>query len=534
MADGSHIGETKILEMIANRTPLAEVLGTLAMFIEACAEGVHCALSFIDAEMRIRPVSAPSLPPEYTGKLDGVPIFPYVGPCGMAAFLREQVISENIEEDERWSEAFRSVAKRHGLEAVWSSPIFDSRRSVVGVLALFRKQPGLPSAEHLRLIEIATHLAGIAIEQELREERLHLYAEIIERSTEAVRIADANGVIVQQNSAHRKMFGMSDEMLKGKTPAVIFGHEQFAKVLRSVQESGNFNGELLAMIRGKSRIIDTQIFAVKNNEGKVVCRVSLNRDVTERRAAEDRLLSSHAELESQVAQRTSSLRELTKSLLKAQDEERRRVARDLHDSTGQTLTALKIEVANLKRQFGKGEAAFDALNHIAVIADQALQEIRTTSYLLHPPLLDEAGLACAAGWYVDGFSKRTGIRVNLEVQASFERLPSHIEMMLFRVLQESLVNVHRHAGASRVDIRLGSSSEWAIMEMRDDGRGIAPEVLHRWRTAHAEGGVGLSGIRERINDLNGQAEIESSSTGTALRVRVPLTGADKATNVAAA
>ena len=213
---------------------------------------------------------------------------------------------------------------------------------------------------------------------------------------------------------------------------------------------------------------------------------------------------------------------LSQRLLKTQDEERRKIARDLHDSTGQTLTVLKLQVASLKKQFKDGQPAFNALSEIAVTADQALQEIRTTSYLLHPPLLDEAGLASAATWYVSGFSKRSGIRVKLDLPSLSERVPNNIEMVLFRILQESLVNVHRHSGASVVDIALKRNAQTVIMEVHDDGHGIAPELLNRLRKANTDGGVGFAGMRERINELNGRFDIESSSIGTTLRVSLPL------------
>lgn len=230
------------------------------------------------------------------------------------------------------------------------------------------------------------------------------------------------------------------------------------------------------------------------------------------------------ELESLVAQRTAALRNLSQRLMRMQDEERRRIARDLHDSTGQTITALKMKLATLQKQFYNDQPTSDALTDIADIADQALQEIRTTSYLLHPPLLDEAGLGSAAGWYVEGFSQRSGIRVNLDFPSESERLPIEVEMVLFRVLQESLTNVHRHSGASIVNIELRRSPEGVIMEVQDNGHGIAPDRLQKTNT---DAGVGLAGMRERINDLNGQFEMESGANGTTLRVRVPLASTEK-------
>jgi signal transduction histidine kinase len=141
-----------------------------------------------------------------------------------------------------------------------------------------------------------------------------------------------------------------------------------------------------------------------------------------------------------VLERTEALQRLSQRLLRVQDEERRKVARDLHDSTGQTLTALKISVALLQKRLDNGERIREELSGVALLADAALQEIRTTSYLLHPPMLDEAGFTCAAQWYIEGFARRSGMKVRLDFAPQVERLPDTIETALFRVLQESLTS----------------------------------------------------------------------------------------------
>ena len=149
---------------------------------------------------------------------------------------------------------------------------------------------------------------------------------------------------------------------------------------------------------------------------------------------------------------------------------------------------------------------------------------------MHPPLLDEAGLASAASWYVEGFSKRSGIPVNLDLPARSERYPTTLKWFVFRVLQESLVNVHRHSGASIVDIVLKRSPQGVIKEVHDDGKGIAPQLLDRLRKANTDGGVGLAGMRERGNDWNVRLDTESSSIGTTLRVSLPLACSDQPTS----
>ena len=229
----------------------------------------------------------------------------------------------------------------------------------------------------------------------------------------------------------------------------------------------------------------------------------------------------HSQLQSVIQQRTAELQNLSQRLLKVQDEERRKLSRDLHDSTGQTLAALKISISFLEEHCKQDPSTMLLASEVAALADQAIEEIRTMSYLLHPPLLDEVGFACAAEWYVEGFAKRTGVNVKLDIATAQERLPIGIEIALFRVLQESLTNVHRHSGASEVSVCFYHQLKKIVLEIRDDGSGIPAERLARLRETAAETGVGLAGMRERMNELNGKLEIESDGHGTTMRAIVP-------------
>jgi hypothetical protein len=231
---------------------------------------------------------------------------------------------------------------------------------------------------------------------------------------------------------------------------------------------------------------------------------------------------SRSQLELLVLERTESLQNLSQRLLRVQDEERRRVARDLHDSTGQTLIALKLSAELLQKELANDERISEELTGIAHLADEALQEIRTTSYLLHPPMLDEAGFTSAAQWYVEGFARRSGMKVRIEFAPEVERLPNSIETALFRVLQESLTNVHRHSGASEVEVRFLREAHAVILEVRDYGRGIPQELLSRLGQSVRDSGVGLTGMCERLNELKGDLEITSADPGTRLRAIVPL------------
>ncbi|HXM68979.1 MAG TPA: sensor histidine kinase [Candidatus Acidoferrum sp.] len=234
------------------------------------------------------------------------------------------------------------------------------------------------------------------------------------------------------------------------------------------------------------------------------------------------LALSHAQLETVILERTAELQILSQRLLKVQDEERRKLARDLHDSTGQTLAALKISVSFLQEECKQNREVMVIVSDVAALADRAIEEIRTMSYLLHPPLLDEIGFSCAAEWFIEGFAKRSGIDVSVELSADRKRLPMNVEIALFRVLQESLTNVHRHSGAVQARVCFQRQNGAAILEVKDFGRGISAERLERLRETSVETGVGLAGMRERMNELNGSLELESDEHGTTIRTTVPL------------
>jgi signal transduction histidine kinase len=238
-----------------------------------------------------------------------------------------------------------------------------------------------------------------------------------------------------------------------------------------------------------------------------------------RKRAEQSLLRSHTELESLVTLRTDALRQLSGRLLRLQDQERRRIARELHDSVGQYLAALKINCDLLLS--AKPEEAPKIIHDTRRLLDLCIGETRTLSYLLHPPVLDEAGIASAAQWYIEGFSKRSGVQVSLDIQCP-NRLPSEIELMLFRVLQESLTNIHRHSGSSSADARLECRPEKVVLRIRDYGRGMSRAQMEDFERVQSGLGVGLAGMRERAAELGGQLHISSNSTGMTIEVTVPL------------
>ncbi len=231
-------------------------------------------------------------------------------------------------------------------------------------------------------------------------------------------------------------------------------------------------------------------------------------------------LIHHQLLTDQVTARSraeSAQRALSARLLSLQDAERRKFARELHDSVGQHLAALKMAISMLQEKL-PGDAI---LKDCEKMLDDSLTETRTISHLLHPPLLDEAGLSSASRWFVEGFGKRSGIAVNLDIVDGIARLPEASELVLFRVLQESLTNVHRHSGATQADVSLRADGKEVILRVRDYGRGMPPAVIQSFHENGSGGGVGLGGMTERIREIGGTLEINSSAIGTEIVARLP-------------
>lgn len=216
------------------------------------------------------------------------------------------------------------------------------------------------------------------------------------------------------------------------------------------------------------------------------------------------------------------VRQLSGRLLKIQDEERRRIARELHDSLGQLLSSLKMNLDHMASHPTDGSAQHELLGPCISLAQEGIDETRTLSYLLHPPLLDEFGFASAAKWYIDGFVKRSKIDVKFDIAKHFERMPEEIELVLFRVLQESLTNIHRHSGSSTAEIVAERAPARITLRITDHGKGIPPEVLAKFRRTRGGVGVGLAGMRERIEQLIGKLDIRSEEHSTVLEVSIPI------------
>ena len=268
--------------------------------------------------------------------------------------------------------------------------------------------------------------------------------------------------------------------------------------------------------------------------------VTLN--VTDRKQSELALSASEARyrvlaegLDQQVQARTlelqsgnreilrmyESLRTLSTRMMTVQDEERRRIARDLHDSSGQLLAVIDMQLSTLAQDLRKAAPQFnEQVEETERLVEQLQKEIRTTSYLLHPPLLDEAGLFSALSWYVEGLNKRSNVQITLEIAPNFGRLPRDIELVVFRLVQESLANIYRHSGSETAMIRIARDEGTITVEVQDQGKGIPPQKLLEIQSEGS--GVGIRGMRERLRQFSGELRIESGENGTRVWVTISI------------
>jgi two-component system NarL family sensor kinase len=349
-----------------------------------------------------------------------------------------------------------------------------------------------------------------------RSERL--LRSVLDALPVGVAVVDLSGEIILSNPASQRIWSGSipsgrERYAKSKAwwhaTGKPLGPGEWASVRAFVNGETSVNQVLdIEAFDGVRKTIHNSAVPIWDTNGRITGAVVVNEDISARKTVERELNDSY-----------NQMRALSGRLMRAQDDERRRIARMLHETTAQDLAALKMLLARLNRtadRLDDGERS--ALTESMSLAEQAMTQIRTLSYLLHPPFLDETGLLPALRWYAAGFTERSGITVDLELPESFERLPLDTETALFRIVQESLINIHRHAGSETARIRLRRDAETLVLEIEDRGHGISKALLKHITSRRGGVGVGIAGMSERIEQLGGRLEITSSDHGTTVHV----------------
>jgi two-component system NarL family sensor kinase len=516
-------GERQVLEMIAAGAPLAAVLEALCRAIDR-RSGLHSSICLLDADgTHLRLMAGPHLPDTWRQAVGVIPSTATA--CGAAVTRREQVVCADMLSDPLYRD-YREAARATGLRAVWSTPFLSKDRRALGTFAVYSKHPGGPTETNQRLVERATDLASIAVERHQTEEGLRdserLLRLVVEALPVGVAVVDRRGNIILSNPASRRIWG---RLLDSGPERYAASHgwwyatgkrlapEEWASMPAVVHGETSIGEEIeIEAFDGVRKVIQSSAVPIRDARERITGAVVVHEDIsTSKRAARELSDSYH------------QMRALTGQLLRAQDDERRRLAQMLHETTAQNLAALKMLLARLERgSSGLSEGDGAALTESISLADQSMTEIRTLSYLLHPPFLDEAGLLSALRWYAAGFAERSGIMVELELPERFARLPRDTETALFRIVQESLMNIHRHAASATAVIRLHRDRDSLVLEVDDRGRGIPTVSLEHMNRGSGIAGVGIAGMIERMEQLGGTLEITSGAHGTTIRARLPL------------
>ena len=326
------------------------------------------------------------------------------------------------------------------------------------------------------------------------------YSTLVERMQQSAAMLDASGSLVYANLSLAQLLGVEREKLIGLSLTKFLAPEDHPACLKLVREAqgGSSEGELqLRRAGGDSIPAHVSLCLLSRDKSAIGVLIS---DLTTRKEQG----------------------ELAARFQRMQDDERKRIARELHDSVGQLLAAIGMNISVVQLQSHKldGEG-MRAISENAMLVEQVSREIRTISHLLHPPLLDVAGLVSALRWYVDGFSERSKIKVDLDIPSDFGRLPDEVEIAIFRIVQECLTNINRHSGSDTATIVLAKQNDSLTVQVKDNGKGI-PKEKQRDVLESGRAGIGFGGMRERLRQLHGSLDIQSEGRGTTVIAKLKV------------
>lgn len=377
-------------------------------------------------------------------------------------------------------------------------------------------------------------------------EQTGLLAAIVDSSDDGNVSKNLHGIIRSWNKGAERLFGYCAHEAIGQHIMLIIPHEhrdEETTILERLKRDERVDHFETVRVRKDGTTLDVSltISPVKDVAGHIVGASKVARDITEKKRTEQALRESQERLRelaqgleaqvrirtreleqrnAEVLQQSAQLRGLSNRLVRTQDEERRRISRELHDRAGQILTALGLNLANISELARQNLSVDTAVVDSHALIQQLNKEIRRLSYLLHPPLLDENGLSEAIRWYVQGLMERSHLKIELRSSPDFGRLPAEMEFSVFRIVQECLTNIHRHANSKTATIRLSRTTEVVSLEIQDDGRGISAEKLAGIQAQRS--GVEITGMRERVRHFGGTMDIQSNGKGAKILVKLPV------------
>jgi PAS domain S-box-containing protein len=428
------------------------------------------------------------------------------GPCGDVLDRNRPLLFKHIERRYTYFQPVQPL-----VEEALLVPFYVGGVAAGTVWAVTHDDYRQFDAEDKRQLETLARFASAAYQTVLSLDVSKQMAAIVSSSDDAIISKNLDGVILSWNLGAERLFGYTADEAIGKPITLIIPTDRLDEEpailerLRKGERVDHF--ETVRKKKDGTLVnISLTISPVKDDLGRVIGASKVARDITERKQAEE------ARKDAEVAAK----------LLQVQDVERRRIARELHDGMGQLLAAIGMNVSQVFREKERlSDTAARCVAENMNLIDQAASEIRTVSYLLHPPMLDEIGLSSALAWYVGGFSQRSKVSVTLQVAPDFGRLPQEYELTLFRVVQECLTNIHRHSGSSTATVRLSRTTEEIRLDVEDSGKGIDQAMTAKIASGVSVG-VGMRGMQERIKSVCGLMIVDSDQSGTSIVVTLPV------------
>jgi PAS domain S-box-containing protein len=358
----------------------------------------------------------------------------------------------------------------------------------------------------------------------------HPYRVRVEEMNEGAATLVEDGTVIYSNRRFSQMLGVPLEKLIGASLFDFLESAAGSELGALLRQIGNAPRKVNTHLRRPDHVVipvSLSLSQLKEGDFHGLCMIVT--DLTEHEQRETELARTNQRLREEVAQRTAaedamrreeeSLRILSGRLLQLQDHERRHIARALHDSMGQELTAIKIGLQKTLGEHARNPAICETLSESVEGIDRALMQVRNLSLLLHPPMLDEVGLSSALRWFVDGIAQRSNIQVKLDISSPWERLSPELETTVYRIVQECLTNVYRHSQSTFADIRVAREPDRLLVAVRDGGKGLPADIMDQLSKMV---GVGIGGMRERVRQFGGQLKISPADPGTIVEATIPI------------